>query len=262
VGAWALAFWNSAQPVCNLLRGPERGPILTGRQALSYDQTGNQTKTFNGGAVTYNSFDLPKFIANSSNAGTFAYDAEGARASKTTGPASARATTLYAGGLYERRILPTGETVHVLYIPAAGRIVAQETWIEKPAGVVTRADVLHLHDDIIGSIVAVSGMNSSNNRASSYRYDPYGRRIVATNPLSPVQNPPTNFFHAASGVFFTMNLGFTGHEMDDEFGFINMKGRVYDAKLGRFLTPDPVTHIGSKAAGWDRYAYAFNNPFK
>ena len=43
-------------------------------------------------------------------------------------------------------------------------------------------------------------------------------------------------------------LGFTGHEGDDELGLVNMKGRIYDPKLGRFLTPDPlVSQAGRRA---------------
>ena len=34
--------------------------------------------------------------------------------------------------------------------------------------------------------------------------------------------------------------GYTGHEHDDEFGLINMKGRIYDPEARRFLTPDPI----------------------
>jgi RHS repeat-associated protein len=36
-----------------------------------------------------------------------------------------------------------------------------------------------------------------------------------------------------------MRLGFTGHEHDDEVGLIKMKGRLYDAEIGRFISADP-----------------------
>jgi len=33
--------------------------------------------------------------------------------------------------------------------------------------------------------------------------------------------------------------GFTGHEHIDLFELVNMDGRVYDPRLGRFMSPDP-----------------------
>ncbi|WP_437757383.1 RHS repeat-associated core domain-containing protein [Sorangium sp. So ce1389] len=33
--------------------------------------------------------------------------------------------------------------------------------------------------------------------------------------------------------------GFTGHRHDDELGLIDMRGRLYDPNLRRFLTLDP-----------------------
>ena len=33
----------------------------------------------------------------------------------------------------------------------------------------------------------------------------------------------------------TTPYGFTGHRHDDEFGLIDMKGRIYDPERGRFL---------------------------
>ena len=50
--------------------------------------------------------------------------------------------------------------------------------------------------------------------------------------------------------------------MEDEFGFINMKGRIYDASTARFLTGDPVVSEPFKSNGYDRYGYGLNNPMK
>jgi RHS repeat-associated protein len=53
------------------------------------------------------------------------------------------------------------------------------------------------------------------------------------------------------------------HEHLDEFRLINMNGRIYDPKLGRFLSPDPY---GGATAGntqnLNRYSYVLNNPLK
>jgi RHS repeat-associated protein len=59
------------------------------------------------------------------------------------------------------------------------------------------------------------------------------------------------------------NVGYTGHEYDQEYSFINMGGRIYDPELGRVLTPDPVIATGGKSPqGFNRYTYALNNPMR
>lgn len=39
-----------------------------------------------------------------------------------------------------------------------------------------------------------------------------------------------------------------------------MKGRIYSPKLGRMLSPAPVTQAPGNGQNYNRYAYAFNNP--
>jgi RHS repeat-associated protein len=56
--------------------------------------------------------------------------------------------------------------------------------------------------------------------------------------------------------------GFTGHEHLDEFGLINMNGRMYDPVVGRFLSPDPYVQAPGFSQSFNRYSYALNNPLK
>ena len=56
--------------------------------------------------------------------------------------------------------------------------------------------------------------------------------------------------------------GFTGHEMVDALGIIHMNGRIYDPKLGRFLTPDGIVPDATNPQALNRYAYAYNNPVR
>ncbi|MCG8556309.1 MAG: hypothetical protein MJD61_13615, partial [Proteobacteria bacterium] len=43
-------------------------------------------------------------------------------------------------------------------------------------------------------------------------------------------------------------------------GLVNMKGRIYDAHMGRFLTPDPFVPEPGNSQSWNRYSYVVNNP--
>ena len=48
--------------------------------------------------------------------------------------------------------------------------------------------------------------------------------------------------------------------MDDGVGLINMNARMYDARLGRFLQPDPYVQYPETTQGFNRYTYVENNP--
>lgn len=41
----------------------------------------------------------------------------------------------------------------------------------------------------------------------------------------------------------SFDRGFTGHEHYDEFGLINMNGRVYDPFMSTFLSPDNLQKL-------------------
>lgn len=41
-----------------------------------------------------------------------------------------------------------------------------------------------------------------------------------------------------------------------------MNGRIYAPKLGRMLSPDPVTQAPENGQNYNRYTYAYNNPLK
>ena len=48
--------------------------------------------------------------------------------------------------------------------------------------------------------------------------------------------------------------------MLDEVGIIHMNGRIYDAKLGRFLQADPIIQAPYNTQSLNRYSYTLNNP--
>ncbi len=61
---------------------------------------------------------------------------------------------------------------------------------------------------------------------------------------------------------FGFDRGFTGHEHIDALGLIDMKGRMYDPKLGRFLSPDNYIQAPDNPQNYNRYSYCLNNPLK
>jgi len=80
------------------------------------------------------------------------------------------------------------------------------------------------------------------------QYEPFGQRRKPSALATP------------AALLSTRSVGFTGHESDDEFGLINMRGRIYDPNTARFLTPDPFVQAPFFSQSLNQYTYVFNNP--
>jgi RHS repeat-associated protein len=65
---------------------------------------------------------------------------------------------------------------------------------------------------------------------------------------------------AFSAINRITNRGYTGHEMVDGVDIIHMNGRIYDAKLARFLQADPFIQAPYNTQSLNRYSYVWNNP--
>jgi RHS repeat-associated protein len=84
-------------------------------------------------------------------------------------------------------------------------------------------------------------------------YDPWGQlRNPTTQQIYDVGNEPALF----------LARGYTGHEHLSQFGLINMNARLYDAALGRFLSPDVYIQAADNSQNFNRYSYCLNNPLK
>jgi RHS repeat-associated protein len=145
-------------------------------------------------------------------------------------------------GLYEKRLSGTTKE-HVYYVLGPRGVVAQVT---RPEG--GSEDTKYLHSDNLGS---VDGVSTAGGTLTQTKRDPYG------NAVSNFNQPKLPTTITASTI--PVRLGFTGHEQDDELGMINMRGRMFDPRLGRFLTPDPITGSGP---AFNRYSYVLNKPFR
>ncbi len=76
------------------------------------------------------------------------------------------------------------------------------------------------HYDGLGSVAAITDKNGK--VAAKYDYEPFGRFKETTG--STINNPYT----------------FTGREYDSETGLYFYRARYYDAKIGRFVSEDPL----------------------
>ncbi|AUX49123.1 uncharacterized protein SOCE26_106680 [Sorangium cellulosum] len=209
-----------------------------GTGSFSYDAVGNQIARPGGTTVRYTSFDLPARITQGASTITFGYDGDQQRIRKTT----PEKETLYFGELYERVTeAASGAVEHRYHVHSPERVVAIVTRGGADAG--TR----YVHVDHLGSVDALTDEDGDVTERRSY--DPFGQR---RNPVWG-ERAPASFSSETT-------QGFTGHESDDELGLVNMKGRVFDPRIGRFLTPDPIVSIPSFGQSWNPYSYVLNNP--
>ncbi len=99
--------------------------------------------------------------------------------------------------------------------------------------------VTYVHTDRLGNPVAKT--DSTGAVIWRQSYTPYGETDQQPDPDGP---------------------GYTGHRHDAATGLVYMQARYYDPRIGRFLSPDPVTYAPGRAAFFNRYWYASGNPYK
>ncbi|MBO3749830.1 VCBS repeat-containing protein [Streptosporangiaceae bacterium NEAU-GS5] len=210
-------------------------------ETYGYDGEGRQTTvTDESGAVTrqvaYTAFDLPKTITKNGVTTTYRYDAFGTRFSA----ANSTQTTITVGG-FQKRVTRQGGVRYVHQLSGPDGPIAQVVTTGNDAP----ADVQYTVADHQGSVTATVGANGA--VTGAFRYAPFGMRVNADG---------TPFTGAAGDA----HHGYTGHEMEDDLGLINMRGRMYDPGQDRFLTPDPAIADAASSQDWNPYAYVRNSP--
>jgi len=109
----------------------------------------------------------------------------------------------------------------------------------------------YIFRDYLGSILHVR--TSTGTAIQELSYDAWGRlRKPADHEVYGPDNQPDLF----------LGRGYTGHEHLPWFGLVNMNARLYDAAVGRFLSPDPIIPNPLNSQDFNRYSYVLNNPLK
>ncbi|MBK9262000.1 MAG: hypothetical protein IPM54_19615, partial [Polyangiaceae bacterium] len=143
---------------------------------------------------------------------SFGYDGDEQRIRKTT-PSS---ETLYFEDIFEQVTGAFGKAYRY-YVHSPERVIA----------IVTRGGpepgTLYLHVDHLGSIETTTKENGTIDERRSY--DAFGARRNPEWGGSPIKGPTSKTKKGYKQV---------GEEAADEFGLVNMKGRVYDPRIGRF----------------------------
>ena len=178
--------------------------------------------------VNYYKNNLPSAIVHTGCTREYEYGADNLRDYSALTVSSS--TLPFAAGKryyfddFERNINTGNGVVFDLdYIFADGRLVAL---VRTSGGSKTCYGVL---TDRLGSLMS---LYTSGGIVQKFSYDAWGNR---RDPLTGVV---LNSSELASANSIT-SYGYTGHEHIDEFGLINMNARIYDPKIGMFISVDP-----------------------
>ncbi len=220
----------------------------SGGVTFSYDANGNMT-TRAGSTITWSSYNYPTGLTTGTESATFYYGPDRQYYRQVyTGPASPTGyeETHYVGGILEK-VYDGSFTDWRHYIHAEGQVVAI---VSRPSSG-SPAVYYPLEDNQGSGSTLVDASGTGYVRQS---YGAFGLPRDGTDWDGAVPGGDQTAINAIS------RRGYTGHSMLGSMGLIHMNGRVQDATLGRFLSPDPTLPDPGFTQMYNRYAYVNNNP--
>ncbi len=204
--------------------------------------------------ISYNAFKKPVEI----------HQTDHGRASFEYGPMMNRSTAYYGGedeARTDRRyrkhysaIIPAeivedteAQTTKIITYVGGDAYTAPIAHIKK-TGTGAVDEYHYLHRDYLGSILAITDADGDLKEQ---------RQFGAWGTVDKFRDSSggTVFGHDA-----LLGRGYTGHEHFFDIALLHMNGRMYDAQLGRFLSPDNHIQEPFNPQNFNRYSYALNNP--
>lgn len=211
-------------------------------EQLEYDANGNLVKDGTT-AYIYNAENQLANVRAGDKELSFDYLST-VRYRQTVSDGHQRSETLYIGGLEVRTELsPLGAKLSrsfVFYVRNNEGPVALVVRDTNAASALVSSTVLYPVFDQLGSLVRLT--NASGKVVSGFKYDSWGARS------------------APGGL--AAAYGFTSHEHLQFGQLIHMNGRVYSARIGTFISADPVGMDLIDPGTLGRYRYARNNPLR
>jgi len=220
--------------------------------SFSYDANGNMTNRASSTPnVAWSSYNYPVDISANDATGaeevhlSYGPDRQRWKQIYTGGPTGTE-TTYYIGGLVDL-VFIGGVANYRHYVNAGGEPVAV---YNRTAAGNTMSYMLEDHQGGVSAIASNSGTADVNESFSAF-----GNRRDSGTWSGPPSTPDLNKIAGLTrqGYTFQTSLG-------QSMGLNHMNGRVEDAILGRFLSPDPHVPDPSNPQSYNRYSYVNNNP--
>jgi RHS repeat-associated protein len=204
-----------------------------------------------GQNVWWSSYNYPTEISATDASGAedvqFSYGPDRQRWKQIyTGPGPVE-TTYYVGGLVDV-VYVSGTTNYRHYINAGGEPVA--VYSRTGTGVSTMSYMLEDHEGSLSAIASNAGAADVNESFTAF-----GDR---RNPVTWSGPPTTGDLNTIAGL---SRQGYTFQTwLGQSLGLNHMNGRVEDATLGRFLSPERHITDPSDPQSYNRYSYVINDP--
>jgi RHS repeat-associated protein len=247
-----LAYPAAGQPqphAVTSLTGTFNGIV---NPTFSYDANGNMTNRASATQnITWSSYNYPTAISGSDATGSeevqLFYGPDRQRWEQIYTVSGTTEKTYYIGGLIDL-VFNGGTTNYRHYIYAGNEPVA--IYSRTAAGVNTMSYMLEDHLGGVSAITSSTGTTDVNESFSAF-----GTR---RNPTTWSGAPTTSDLNTIASL---SRQGFTFQTaLGQSMGLNHMNGRVEDAILGRFLSPDPHIPNTVNAQSYNRYSYVLNNP--
>ena len=231
-------------PKGNITQKTGVGSYSYGTGASTYAVTGLQPEAgqealFAHQEATYTSFDKLRSLEQDGKTLSLNYGIDRQRVMQTFSDGNTTRTKRYFTPLYET-VTENGVTKKMHYLTSSTGLFAIFVSYNNGGGAMH-----YTLKDHQGNLTATIHGNA----VERLGYDAWGR---CRNPVG----------FGYDNVSHTFDRGYTLHEHYDDFGLINMNGRLYDPVLGRMLSPDIAVQDGHNAQAYNRYSYCLNNPLR
>ncbi len=232
--SWSFNAVTQPGQAVNLYNQYEQATITTAAApaTVNYSYDAHANLTSNGSQIfIYDHENRLERVTTSGGADVvkYDYDPAGRRSIKAI-TAGAKTAFVHAGDMEIADLDPATGTILRRYIPGAGTDQWAAFVDEQASGAIK-----YVHQNKLGSVIALSNSAGSVAAADRFVYDPYG--------VSP---------SATAGFPFR----YTGQRLDPETGLYYYRARYYDPRIGRFLQTDPIGVSG----GGNLYGYVSGNP--
>ncbi len=219
-----------------------------GAHAYSYDDNGNVLSDGER-TLTWTAQSMVRSLQRGGQAWSLLYDADGTRVVREE--AASNSATYNVGPTYELRFDGAElSEARISVLGATGRVVA-EVFAERTAlqeNALWEHHKKFVHDDHLGSAHMISDREGT--VEARVMYGPWGAARDGDT-----WNPSVN-----EADLDELPTGFTGHQPELDAGLINMRGRMYDPAVGRFMSVDPVIENVLEVGTWNAYSYVLNRP--
>jgi RHS repeat-associated protein len=226
--------------------GRKHAVVAAGGQTYGYDANGNMV-TRGGASISWTSDNLPNTITQANgNSSRFWHGPAGNRWKQVASQAGTTETTIYTGALMEK-VTRAGVTTWRHYVLAPTGSAAVHLRYSNGSPAATRY-LTHDHQGSSDKLLDASG-----NILGAESFGPFGARRGSGWSGAPGAAE-------LAAIAATTRDGFTGHEHLDNLDLIHMNGRVYDPRIGRFISADPHVPEPYYGQSLSRYSYVLNNP--